>query len=57
MEDTVPFCKKAFKHIFEALIKGISKKEKYFAIILFHALSKSGVVSDDLRLSIFTNTS
>ena len=42
-----------FKRIFEALIKRISKKEENFAIILFYALSKSGVVYDDFQTFIF----
>ena len=39
--------------MFEALPERISKKEKYFAIALFHELFKSGVKAEDFSLFIF----
>ena len=39
-----------FKYIFEALPKGIFKKEKHFYIVLFHDLLKSGVKISDFSL-------
>ena len=38
------------KGIFEALPEGIFKKERYFYIVLFHDLLKSGVKTDNFSL-------
>ena len=39
--------------MFEALPERISKREKYFAIALFHELFKSGVKAEDFSLFNF----